>query len=224
MKSVHVPPPQSEDELIERASAVAGMTVGSLAAERSMHIPDEMRRAKGLAGHLLELALGADAGSKGEPDFVALGVELKTLPIHEGRPKESTFVSVVAIDTLADVDFEQSAVWQKLRRVLWMPIEANPRTPLRARRYGAPVLWSPSDDQRRTLRDDYERVATLVIQGRIDEVTGHLGAALQVRPKAAHGRIRERSPDGLDGAYRWTGPRGFYLRPSFTAEILERAF
>ena len=217
-------PPTTEDELLERARSVAGRSVGELAMKAQVRIPRQMRRAKGLAGQLLEQFLGADAGSKAEPDFTGLGVELKTLPVHEGRPKESTFVSTIELDRLGDTDFEDSVVWHKLRRVLWMPIEADPSVELAGRRFGAPILWSPEGDQRQTLQDDYERVAELVLRGRIDEITGHLGDALQVRPKAAHGGVRERAPEGIGGGYQWTGPRGFYLRPGFTASILERAF
>ena len=216
-------PPDTEEALLERAHVVAGHTIGELAAAAAIRVPAEMRRAKGLAGQLLERFLGADAGSRAEPDFTRLAIELKTLPIHDGRPKESTFISSIELDTLADVDFEDSAVWHKLRRVLWMPVEADPTRPLGERRFGAPILWSPDERQRRTLQDDYERVATRVLAGRIDEIDGHLGTALQVRPKAAHGGVRERAPEGL-GGYQWTGPRGFYLRPTFTAAILQDAF
>jgi DNA mismatch repair protein MutH len=40
-----------------------------------------LKRDKGWIGILLELWLGASAGSKPEQDFAALGVELKTIPI-----------------------------------------------------------------------------------------------------------------------------------------------
>lgn len=217
-------PPATEDALMERAQRLAGRSVGELATAAQVRVPRQMRRAKGLAGQLLEQFLGADAGSKAEPDFRGLAIELKTLPVHEGRPKESTFVSTIDLDRMGDTDFEESVVWHKLQRVLWMPIEADPSVGLAGRRFGAPILWSPDADQRRTLQDDYERVAELVLRGRIDEITGHLGTALQVRPKAAHGGVRERAPEGLGGGYTWTGPRGFYLRPGFTAAILDRAF
>tara|TARA_B100001750_G_C15361432_1_gene522430 strand:- start:169 stop:846 length:678 start_codon:yes stop_codon:yes gene_type:complete len=216
-------PPLTEDALLDRAHLVAGHTIGELAERAAIAVPREMRRAKGLAGQLLERYLGADAGSRAEPDFTALRIELKTLPVHEGKPKESTFVSSIELDALADTDFEDSPVWHKLRRILWMPVEADPSVPLPLRHFGSPILWSPSPSERRVLQDDYERVATLVLAGRIDELDGHLGDALQVRPKAAHGGVRERAPEGL-GGYQWTGPRGFYLRPTFTAAILHAAF
>lgn len=41
--------------------------------------PKDLKRDKGWIGVLLEIWLGASAGSKPEQDFAALGVELKTI-------------------------------------------------------------------------------------------------------------------------------------------------
>lgn len=219
-----VAPPKDEAELLTRARALAGLTVGELARRLRQWVPNDPRQTKGLAGQLAERALGATAGSQDEPDFLELGIELKTLPVlPSGQPKESTYVCTLPLQTLADVDFEDSAVWRKLRRVLWLPLEADPSRPLVERAFGSAFLWSPSETELELLRADYEEVAERVLRGAIDTVRGDLGVVLQVRPKAAHGRQRTLAPDGDEG-FQWTGPRGFYLRPSFTARLLERAF
>lgn len=219
-----VSPPHDEAELLERARGLGGLRVDELARRLRQWVPSDPRRSKGLAGQLAERALGASAGSQDEPDFLELGVELKTLPVlPSGQPKESTYVCTLPLQTLADVDFEASAVWRKLRRVLWLPIEADPARPLAERRYGSAFLWSPSASELESLRADYERVAELVARGEVSELRGHLGEVLQVRPKAAHGRQRTLAPDGDEG-WVWTGPRGFYLRPTFTARLLAAAF
>lgn len=213
-------PPLSEDELLERANALAGRTIGEIGREHRVPIPPDTKRAKGLVGQLMETALGASAGSLGEPDFMEIGVELKTLPVLKtGSPKESTFICTIVLTEMSEIDFEDSLVWRKLRRMLWMPVQADPELPLPHRRVGMPILWSPSEAQRRVLRDDYERVATMVLKGDIDAVTGHLGTYLQVRPKGADSSVRQRAP-GQDGGYQWTGPRGFYLRPQLTSQLL----
>ncbi|MFA9412941.1 MAG: MutH/Sau3AI family endonuclease, partial [Deltaproteobacteria bacterium] len=88
-----IAPPESEQELLSRAWEVAGLTLGELGARVDIEVPDESVRAKGIAGQILEKALGASAGSRAEPDFVKLGIELKTIPLDaSGKPKESTFV------------------------------------------------------------------------------------------------------------------------------------
>jgi DNA mismatch repair protein MutH len=96
--------PSSEAELLSRARALAGRTLGSLARELGSEPPPDLRRAKGFAGQLLERALGASAGLRGEPDFRGLGVELKSLPVSRaGKPCESTFVCTIALAGIGDV-------------------------------------------------------------------------------------------------------------------------
>lgn len=216
-------PPATEAELCARAQTLAGRTLGELGAELGQDVPDTAKRAKGLVGQMLERALGATAASRSAPDFEALGVELKTVPVGpNGRPRETTFVCTIPLEQMESTDFERSAVWRKLARVLWIPIEADPKLPLPARRIGAAVLWSPDPGERAALQRDWERVAALIADGEVDGITAHLGDVLQVRPKAAHSKVRRRAPSE-DGAIGWSLPRGFYLRTSFTHAILRAA-
>jgi DNA mismatch repair protein MutH len=70
------------------------------------------------------------------------------------------------------------------------------------------------------LRADFELVVRDYFRrGRAAEITGHLGEALQVRPK---GRDAADLRDAYDPAGRPTrvGKHGFYLRPAFVARIL----
>ncbi len=214
------PAPTSEAELVARAAALAGRTLGELAVELGVAVPPDLRRAKGFAGQLLERALGATAGSRAEPDFPALGVELKTIPVDErGRPCESTFVCTIDSVAIGAVEWERSLVRRKLLRVLWVPVEGSRALAVGARRLGAALLWSPGLAEEAALRFDWEELAGLIGRGDVEQVTGHLGRHLQVRPKAAHGRARRRALDP-DGMSFEALPRGFYLRASFTAAIL----
>ncbi len=211
--------PCSEAELLARARALAGSRLGELAARHGLPLPSEPRRAKGTAGRLLELALGAAAGSAAAPDFPQLGVELKTIPLDlRGRPRESTFVCTIALRSLGQSEWESSAVRRKLARVLWVPIEAGPRLPLGARRVGTPRLWSPTPEHEAVLRADWEELAGVIGRGDVELLSAHLGRFLQVRPKASDGRARTRGADER-GAPTRTQPRAFYLRARFTALI-----
>jgi DNA mismatch repair protein MutH len=217
-----VGPPTSENELLSRAWGVAGLTLGELGERMGVEVPAESARAKGVAGQILEKALGAAAASRAEPDFVGLGIELKTIPLDaHGKPRESTFVCSISLAAMADTDWEHSTVLKKLGRVLFVPVEAASSTALRDRRVGRAYLWAPTPEERELLRADWERLASMIAAGDVAEVTGHLGKVLQVRPKAASGRSRRRAPDE-EGAVQWTMPRGFYLRPSFTEAVLAR--
>ena len=217
-----VPEPRTEEELLRRAWELGGLTLGELGERVGVEVPVEGVRGKGVAGQILEKALGASAGSRAEPDFVGLGVELKTIPLDaSGKPKESTFVASISLSAMADTDWEGSVVLKKLSRVLFIPVEAASETPLRDRRVGRAYLWVPTESEKQLLRADWERLAEMIAAGDVERITGHLGAVMQVRPKAPHGRSRRRAPDE-EGAVQWTMPRGFYLRPSFTGAVLMR--
>jgi DNA mismatch repair protein MutH len=219
-----VTPPTTPDELLERARSLAGLTLGQLARSLGAPVPEDLRRAKGWAGGLFEAALGATASSRAQPDFEQLGIELKTLPVTlQGQPLETTFVCTIPLSAMAMVEWEQSRVFRKLRRVLWVPIEGTRSTPVDVRRIGTALLWSPSQEEELDLRFDWEELAGMIGGGRVEDITGHIGRYLQVRPKARDSHARRRGT-GADGAMISTLPRGFYLRTRFTARILARHF
>jgi DNA mismatch repair protein MutH len=214
------PPPTSAEALLARAHALAGLSLGELARRLERPVPPDLRRAKGWVGGLFEAALGATASSRAQPDFEQLGIELKTLPVTlAGMPLETTFVCTIPLADMALVEWKQSRVFRKLRRVLWMPVQGEREVPVEARRIGTALLWSPSPEEELDLRFDWEELAGMIGAGRVEDITGHLGRYLQVRPKAADSHARRRGT-GADGATISTLPRGFYLRTAFTARIL----
>jgi DNA mismatch repair protein MutH len=223
-KLLRVDPPGSAEELFQRASACAGLSLGELAARAQLPVPEDLRRAKGWVGALFERCLGATARSRAVPDFEQLGIELKTLPVRlDGQPLETTFVCTIPLLDMGRLEWEQSGVFRKLRRVLWVPVEGTRTTLVAQRRIGTPLLWSPSPEEDADLRFDWEELAGMIGRGRVEDVTGHLGRYLQVRPKARDSHARRRAT-GADGARITALPRGFYLRTSFTARILKRFF
>jgi len=208
-------PPRSTAELALRAEALTGRTLSELADALGVELPTEPKRAKGAVGQLIERALGACGGCAPGPDFAALGVELKTIPVGaDGRPRESTFVCTIAPFEIAYEEWPSSRVRAKLSCVLWVPIALAP-----PRRIQRPRLWRPSPAQERALREDWEELAGLVATGALEQLTAHRGRVLQVRPKAAHGRVRTLAP-GPEETPLFALPRGFYLRARFTAGIL----
>ena len=215
-----VTPPRSETELLHRAHALAGLTIGDLACSCALVVPSDPRRAKGFAGVLLEWALGAEAGSRPDPDFMALGIELKTIPVDaNGAPRESTYLCVAPLRTTSGARWENSLARRKLARVLWIPLESGPDLSPAQRRIGWPVLWSPSASDEAQLRADWEELMTLLTTGQVGQLDARLGQFLQIRPKAAHGRVQAPSTDE-QGAPSTNLPRGFYLRASFTRAVL----
>ena len=217
-------PPESEAELWSRARALAGLSLAHLAKADDARVPDKLLHAKGWVGQLLERRLGASAGSKDEPDFQSLGIELKTLPVdRSGHPCELTFVCTIPLLDVAMTEWADSRVKRKLNRVLWIIVEGSRDIPVAARRIGEPLFWSPDAEESALLERDWDELTGIIGRGDIESITGHLGQAMQVRPKARDSHARRRGLDE-DGVVVKRMPRGFYLRATFTARILERAF
>ena len=210
--------------MLQRARALSGVSLGELARRAGTEAPADLRRAKGFTGQLVEQVLGASAASRAEPDFPVLGVELKTIPVNRrGRPAESTFVSTVDLAEIGRVEWAGCRVRAKLARVLWVPVEGERDLPVPVRRLGEPLLWSPDSVEEAQLRADWEELAGDIGRGGIESLSARRGRVLQVRPKAANARSRRQGTDeeGLPFA---TLPRGFYLRASFTAEVLRKNY
>lgn len=217
---VMVNSPVTEQELLSRVNSIAGMSIGQSASKYGLAVPEDLRSHKGWFGHLVEKVLGASAGSKPIPDFPSLGIELKTLPIGKnGRPSESTFVASISLTDLSKETWQSSVVKKKLAHVLWLPVEDDKSIPLSQRRIGLGFLWRASAQQEKILENDWQELSNIISMGHIDKISAHLGEALQIRPKAANGKVLTQMLDP-SGKVIKTLPRGFYLRSSFTEKLL----
>jgi DNA mismatch repair protein MutH len=198
--------------------------VGEIAHAYGFRVPGSLHANKGFIGQIAELALGASAGSDPEPDFPALGIELKTLPIREdGRPVEATYVCHARLTGGEPLEWDQSHVSRKLDRVLFLPVVDDGKTPLAKRRFGMPFLWSPDASELAVLSADFRALQARVRMGESDDITTKDGVALHLRPKALsrHELTLGISDEGWVVALR---PKAWYLRPSFTARIVARRF
>ncbi|TKB55542.1 DNA mismatch repair endonuclease MutH [Ferrimonas aestuarii] len=212
--------PTSESQLLSRAEAIAGWTLGELALELNVEVPENLLHHKGWGGQLLERWLGASAGSKPEPDFQQLGIELKTIPINQhGKPLETTFVSVCPLTDLTGLRWADSPVFHKLQCILWIPILAERQIAVADRIIGMPILWRPNAQELALLQQDWEEIIERVALGEVESITARHGEVLQLRPKAANSRVLTEAI-GPGGAKIQTLPRGFYLKIDFTHHIL----
>ena len=210
-------PPRDLAELRARAEDLTGRDVDDLAAKLGFRVRGTAARTKGKIGELIERALGASGGSLALQDFPDLGVELKTVPLDpRGWPRESTFVCSISVADADEAEWATSWTRLKLSHVLWVPIAVATDGP---RRVGSPLFWRPTEEQDAVLRGDFEDAMGRIGRGDVEGVSAHLGRWLQVRPKAAHGRVRT-AAFGVGGERIDTIPRGFYLRARFTGALL----
>lgn len=216
--------PKHLDELLNRAQNIAGLNLAQLATQNEMTVPQSLVRHKGWIGNLLELSLGASAGSKPEQDFPDLGVELKTIPIDRfGKPLETTFVCVTPLIGITGLTWPQSNVRNKLSKVLWVPILAEKNLAVGERIIGTPFLWQPSPAQELQLQTDWEEIMEMIALGQVEKITARTGQVIQLRPKGANSKALT-DAIGQDGQPIKTLPRGFYLKINFTHQILKEQF
>ncbi|WP_218352398.1 DNA mismatch repair endonuclease MutH [Alteromonas lipotrueiana] len=216
--------PCNIDDLLTRCQRIAGLSLGELAQMANISVPDNLQRHKGWQGQLLELWLGASAGSRPQQDFPELGVELKTVPIDaHWQPLETTYVCYAPLMGAPGITWERSNVKNKLGQVLWLPVEGDRRLPVAQRRVANAILWSPNVSENALLQADWEELTEQIVLGQVEQITARQGQALQLRPKAANGSVLTDAL-GPEGERIRTRPRGFYLRKSFTRNILLNAF
>lgn len=214
--------PTSEAELLANANWLAGFRLGEIAEMLQIPVPKDLKRDKGWVGQLIETALGANAGSKAEQDFVHLGIELKTIPINaQGEPLETTFVSLAPLIQNNGITWQSSHVRHKLQKVLWIPVEGSRDIPLAERHIGQPILWQLSSEQEQQLQQDWEELMELIVLGQLHKINATLGEVLQLRPKGRNSKALANAINE-QGQLIQSLPLGFYLRKQFTRQILQQ--
>jgi len=212
--------PKNEAELIQRAQALAGLSLGEIAQQQKVKVPTNLNKEKGWIGLLLEQALGASAGSKPVPDFPHLGIELKSIPIDRtGKPLETTFVCVAPLTGLVGATWQTSHIKNKLARVLWVPVISERDIPVAERMVCTPFIWSPSQSEDQLLSQDWQELTDMIVLGNVENIHGKHGQVLQLRPKAANSQARTKAFN-KHGQPFMTLPRGFYLKTAFTRQLI----
>lgn len=209
---------QNLQELQQRCQQITGKTIGDLAAQLQIAVPNNLLHAKGWIGQLIEQYLGASGGSNAIHDFPDLGIELKTIPITaKFQALESTYVCTVQSNE-ASSTWRDSWVYRKLSKVLWVPI-LSADLPINARIIQSPVLWCMEPAIEDALRTDWEELMEMLQLGYGKDLSAKFGQYLHIRPKAAHSKILV---DYIDqhGNPTKIVPKGFYLRTAFTNKIL----
>lgn len=213
-------PLRNEADLLIRCKSIEGLSLAQLASQLHLNVPQKPSARKGWSGQAIELALGTTAGTRALPDFVELGVELKTLPLnHSGMPAESTFITSISLLTIHREQWLTSQCFSKLKRVLWIPVEADKSIRFQDRRIGRAILWSPDKAEEAILAEDWNELSWMISSGKLAEINAGMGQYLQVRPKAANSKSLCFGYDET-GTKIQTLPRGFYLRSKFTATLL----
>ncbi|MGN0902649.1 MAG: DNA mismatch repair protein MutH [Succinivibrio sp.] len=214
--------PESFEELIENLNLITGKSVTELASMANAAVPISPLHGKGFTGELIESLLGASANNLPIPDFPNLGLELKTLPVDNDLvPLESTFFCHAPLTNIRKLTFENSALFHKVQRILFVLINANREDDFSKRFIKGYFFYAPDHNEMATIKNDFDELYEMIRVGNVDKINARFGKIMQLRPKAANGKALTDCV-GPDGSMIKTRPRGFYMRRSFTKELVER--
>lgn len=212
--------PENLDELEQRLNSIMGRSIAELAALAQVPLPYHNSMAKGFAGQLIEIFLGAHARNLPVPDFEKLRIELKTLPLNADlKPQESTFLCSANLGNDRFVPFNQSALYHKVKQILFVLLFAPSGAPMGIRHILGYFYFRPDAATLNLIETDYNEFFELVTSGRTNEIDGACGNIIQMRPKAATSKDVVPYRDAT-GHIRYTIPRGFYLRTEFTRNLV----
>lgn len=213
----------TETDLLQTAHSLAGRSLHDIAKTLDIAIPHDFKRNKGFVGQLIEDALGADAGNLDEPDFVSLGIELKTIPMSEnGIPLESPYICYANLPP-SHSNWDGSRLERKTRKMLWVPYQGERHIPIAQKQLGMPFLWQRCQAVNELMQQDYFELVECALEGRFDEMGAQKGQIIQLRPKAANSKHQIHVTDS-DGEATSTVPKGFYFRRAFLAQLFRQFY
>lgn len=143
-------------------------------------------RYKGGMGTLIEERFfGYKANSDQEPDFAEAGVELKASCVNLKRDGshaagERLVLTMIPFDGPIEEDFFRSHVWHKSQKILLIYYERNKLRDKYDQEIKYVKLITPSDDDLKIIRGDYDKIAAFVKAGKAEQLsegmTTYLGA------------------------------------------------
>ena len=214
--------PQTMAELEQRLHLIMGRSIGELTQLSKLNVA-AYATAKGFAGQLVELFLGAHAHNQSGPDFTKLGIELKTVPVgFDLMPQEHTFICAADLAPRHMIPFAQSALFHKMQHMLFVMLLAprNAGLSMGERRILGYFFFDLTGEHRQQVETDYNEMQELLLSHQFDQLTSSLGNVLQLRPRGLPGKDVVAVHDE-EGQLIYTKTRGYYLRSSFTRTLLQ---
>ena len=215
--------PATLEALLAHARALVGVELGELADALGLPVPVGRVRTKGWSGQVIEHELGVAVGGTRGPDFAALGIELKTVPVRAEtlEPLESTAVCQIDPVAIAGESWDSSYVRLKLARVLFVALDVpDGARSVGERRVAAVRLWSPNAaEERRCAPTSSCSCATTTAAGGPPRSPATWAPCCRSAPRGATPPTRA-TPTTPQGRPTRVGKHGFYLRPAFVARLL----
>lgn len=209
--------PQDEEDLINFARSLEGTTLGQWCPNTH----NINTKGKGAFGNILESEVfHINNNSDSIPDFETLGIELKSTPLKKLKngkkvSKERMVLSIINYMKLLEDGWEASFLRKngRLLIVFYLPEE---RESIYEYKILKVVLWEYPEEDLWIIRQDWEKIVSMVRQGRAHELsernTLYLAAS---RKGAGHGGDGRKQPNSDEEAPQ----RAFSLKQSYVNQI-----
>ena len=165
------------------------------------------KRYKGGMGTLIEERFfGYKANSDQKPDFPEAGVELKASCFDVKKngdysAGERLVLTMIPMDGPIADDFFASHVWRKSEKILLVYYERDRSIDSYDQVIRYVKLITPSDEDLKIIREDYDKIASLVKAGKANEMSEGMTSYLGACTKGASA-LRHDAGSAACGAYR----------------------
>lgn len=209
-------PPASDFEsaVLKRLSRFSGRTVKDVASELGV----KLSVGKSGAALIVRRAVGILDDRALIREFEERGVEVKTVPLSpEGKPYEAMSFPAFRYKQVILEEWEDSDLLTRLQRLLIIPLMRKTRkAPTADAIWGRPFFWSPSAEELREIRQEWEGFLRQIREGRAASLKGYSRTRfIHVRPKGLDGTDTDDAP--------LCGPvvkKAFWLNPAFVQRIV----
>ncbi|QTM69425.1 hypothetical protein HIC20_00665 [Buchnera aphidicola (Hormaphis cornu)] len=140
---------------------------------------------------------------------------------HKYFPINNTFICPVPLINNTGLIWNDSYCYSKIKKILWIPILKKKTSSLKYFKILKPFLWSPSSEDMKILKKDWEEFMDLIILGNFKKITSEFGQFLHICIKSKNKNILTKAIGNL-GEYTKTNPISFYFRKKFVLSILKK--
>jgi len=210
---------ESEEALLEIASQLKGKTISEI-------FQGEINeKNKGNIGNIIEShGFGIKNNNDSRPDFEALGIELKVLPMkrlgdRSLTVKERTKICLINYKKLIEEKWDSSHARHKLYRILFVFYEYDNRSPMQSKILDN-LLYKLEINEEPLIRSDWERTKKLVADGYAHTLSESQNRVLAASRSGAGKLSEDQWPEQPNKTHSRTArQRSFSLKPSYTKTL-----
>jgi len=194
-------------QAVTELQKIIGKDLRRMADEYGVTVFKNGKLNKGWAGHTLEHYLGLGLSSKQAPNGEFW--ELKAVPLHKKNkayaPKETMAITMINAKDIAERDFENSHLLNKLRSLIICGRLFEGKDEKHSTLVSVGTFDLIDKETLKQVKKDYDLTRETILQKGFSELTGEIGILVQPRTKGmGHGSTT----------------RAFYARTGFVKKIL----